>query len=211
MSSPVLAATGLYKSFRGTAVLRGATLALRRGETVAVAGENGSGKTTLLRIVAGLLRPDRGGIELRASFGYCPQEPELFSTLTVREHFRYFATAYGLPAGSAAGGWEARASGLLDRFRFAAWADRRVGELSGGTQQKLNLALALLHDPDLLVLDEPYAAFDWDTYLRFWDYVAEHRSRGGSLLIVSHLVHDRRQFDRVLSLDGGTLQCAANV
>ena len=79
----------------------------------------------------------------------------------------------------------------------------RVEELSGGTRAKLNLGLALLPDPDILLLDEPYAGFDWDTYLRFWDLAQDRRSSGRSLLIVSHFVVDEERFDRIVQLRDG--------
>ncbi len=95
---------------------------------------------------------------------------------------------------------------LLQRFGFAAHADALVAEVSGGTRQRLNLALALLHDPELLLLDEPYSGLDWETYLHFWDYAREARGRGRGLLIVSHFVYDRTALDRVLALSGGRLR-----
>jgi ABC-type multidrug transport system ATPase subunit len=78
-----------------------------------------------------------------------------------------------------------------------------VAELSGGTRAKLNLAVALLADPDLLLLDEPYAGFDWDTYQRFWDLTAERRARGRSVLVVSHFVTDQERFDRLVDMREG--------
>jgi ABC-2 type transport system ATP-binding protein len=81
----------------------------------------------------------------------------------------------------------------------------RVTEVSGGTRQKLNLALALLHEPALLLLDEPYAGFDWETYLLFWELARELRAAGCGLLVVSHLVYDARPFDRILTLARGRL------
>ena len=82
-----------------------------------------------------------------------------------------------------------------------------MNRLSGGTRQKLNLTLALLHDPDLLILDEPYSAFDWETYLHFWDYVREKRNQGASILIVSHLIYDPSSVDIRYQLKEGVLQC----
>ena len=81
-----------------------------------------------------------------------------------------------------------------------------MGELSGGTQQKLHLSLALLHRPDVLVLDEPYQAFDWDTYLRFWEFVEARRDDGTTIVIVTHIAHDRDRLTRTLELQAGRLQ-----
>ncbi|MGC1207632.1 MAG: ATP-binding cassette domain-containing protein [Ornithinimicrobium sp.] len=86
---------------------------------------------------------------------------------------------------------------------FARWRGARVEELSGGTRAKLNLGVALLPDPDLLLLDEPYAGFDWDTYQRFWELTQERRKAGRTLLIISHFISDVERFDRVYDLVEG--------
>lgn len=94
---------------------------------------------------------------------------------------------------------------MLERLHFETDRKKLVSLLSGGTCQKLNLALALLHDPEVLVLDEPYAGFDWTTYQRFWELTHELREAGKTILVVSHLIYDRSQFDRILELREGRL------
>jgi ABC-type multidrug transport system ATPase subunit len=192
---------GVRCAFHGRPVLRDVTLSLSPGSLVGLVGENGAGKTTLLRILAGLLEPDAGSISAQGRLGYCPQEPALFEALTVREHFRLFADALGIAD------WTTVAQPWIDRLRLGPSMHTLVGVASGGTRQKLNLALALLARPDVLLLDEPYAAFDWETYLEFWTIVAEARARGAAVLLVSHLVHDRERLDRVCSLSDGVLRC----
>ncbi|MCB2176401.1 MAG: ATP-binding cassette domain-containing protein [Actinomycetales bacterium] len=123
-------------------------------------GENGAGKSTLLKVIVGAVGHDAGEVDLRGRLGYCPQEPILYARLTCDEHLELFGKAYRM---SAVDVDRARES-LYATFGFGEWADVRVDELSGGTRAKLNLALALLPDPDVLLLDEPYAGFDWDTY-----------------------------------------------
>ena len=204
----VLRVEGVRKRFRTgppwrrrtVEVLRGASLEVRAGELVGLVGENGSGKSTLLQIVVGLLARDGGAVERPGRLGYCPQQPLLWEKLTVAEHFELFATAYGMDeqAGRTA------AAALLDELGFARYERYRVEELSGGTRQKLNLALALMHDPDLLLLDEPYAGFDWETYLRFWEMSEARRAAGMGILVVSHLLAERDRLTRVYELrDGG--------
>jgi ABC-2 type transport system ATP-binding protein len=158
----LLEARGVHKAYGRHKVLRGADLAVKPGQLVAVVGENGSGKSTLLKILAGSLAADRGDVWLTGTIGYCPQDPVLNENLTVSQHLRYFAAAYRLPALN-------RADTLLGMLGFGQFRHHAVGALSGGTRQKLNLTVALLHDPDVLLLDEPYQGFDWETYLRFWD------------------------------------------
>jgi ABC-2 type transport system ATP-binding protein len=206
-TEPVLAAydiektfrTGLWPRQRTRHVLTGADLELRPGEVVGLVGENGSGKSTLMKILVGTLAPDAGRVRRTGTLGYCPQEPLLYERLTCDEHFELFGHAYGLTAAV-----EARSRhSLYDVLGFAAYAGVRVDELSGGTRAKLNLGLALLHDPEVLLLDEPYAGFDWDTYLRFWEVVAERRHAGRSVLVISHFATDADRFDHVVELRAG--------
>jgi len=180
-------------------VLTGADLTVQAGEIVGMVGENGSGKSTLMKILVGSLEADSGRVDIRGSFGYCPQEPLLYERLTCDEHFELFGEAYGLEMSVT----EANRDDLYERFGFVRYRDMRVEELSGGTRAKLNLGLALLHDPDILLLDEPYAGFDWDTYLRFWDLAVERRDAGRAVLIISHFVADEERFDRIVHLREG--------
>ena len=169
------------------------------GELVGLVGENGSGKSTLMQIVVGMLDRDAGAVVRLGRLGYCPQTPMLWDNLTVDEHFELFAGAYGLDDTSLR-----RAVGeLLDELQFERYHDHRVEELSGGTRQKLNLALALMHDPALLLLDEPYSGFDWETYLRFWEMSERRRAGGMGILIVSHFLAERERLDRVYELRDG--------
>ena len=194
-------ARGLVKRYGRRAVLDGADLALGPGETVGIAGGNGAGKSTLLKVLAGFLRPDSGVVNSTVTVGYCPQTSLLYELLTVEEHFRYFAVARRIGECGVANGLD-----LARRYRFDHCWRERVGTLSGGTQQKLNLALALAGRPGLLLLDEPYSGFDWETYLLFWAHVAELKRSGTSLVIVSHLFYERGGFDRLLQIDSGRLR-----
>jgi ABC-2 type transport system ATP-binding protein len=182
-------------------VLKGASLEVRAGELVGLVGENGSGKSTLMQIVVGLLKRDGGTVERPGRLGYCPQVPMLWDKLTVDEHFELFARAYGLEESRR----ERAVLGLLDELQFARYRSYRVEELSGGTRQKLNLALSLMHEPQLLLLDEPYAGFDWETYQRFWEMSGRRRDAGMGILIVSHLLAERERLDRMYELCEGRI------
>lgn len=197
----VLDARGLHKRLGRRGVLAGVDLTVRRGEVVGICGENGSGKSTLMRILAGLVPPDRGTLRRDGTVGYGPQLPLLYDQLTVWEHFHYFAAARRLSSPL----WEGSARALLERYRFAQWGAYRSADLSSGTQQKLNLALALLAEPVVLLLDEPYGGFEWETYLRFWEHVRELSAAGRALVVVSHLFYDRARLDRTLVLHDGRL------
>ena len=205
--APVLRVDEITKSFhrgppwrrRMVDVLRGASLEVRGGELVGLVGENGSGKSVLMQIIVGLLPRDGGTVQAPARLGYCPQLPLLWDKLTVAEHFKLFGEAYGLSATAAVQSRDA----LLEELSFGRYLSYPVEELSGGTRQKLNLAIALLHGPQLLLLDEPYAGFDWETYLRFWEMAEARRREGMGVLVVSHLLSERDRLTKVYELRGG--------
>jgi ABC-2 type transport system ATP-binding protein len=194
--------TGIWPRRHSLSVLRGADVVLHPGEIVGMVGENGSGKSTLMKILVGALPSDSGTVRAQGRLGYCPQDPVLFQRLTCDEHFELFGRAYGMDTSAVALARE----GVYDALSFHQWRAARVDELSGGTRAKLNLGLALLSDPDLLLLDEPYAGFDWDTYQRFWELAAERRDAGRSVLIISHFITDGERFDRVLNLRDGVTE-----
>jgi len=189
---------------RTVEVLTGASLHVDAGELVGLVGENGSGKSTLMQVIVGLLGRDGGLVERPPRLGYCPQLPLLWDKLTVAEHFELFAQAYSLAPTVA----RASREGLLDELQFAKYVGYRVEALSGGTRQKPNLALALLHDPQLLLLDEPYSGFDWETYLRFWEMAERRRQEGMGILIISHMLAERDRLTRVYELRNGRCEVA---
>lgn len=195
----VMEVCGVHHAYRRRVVLGGVSLQLRSGVLAGIVGENGAGKTTLLKILSGELRPLSGTIRHSGKFGYCPQAAVLNDALTVRQHLQFFETAYGLKD-------LRRAEEVMERLHFHEYADELAGTLSGGTRQKLNLTLALMHDPQVLLLDEPYQGFDWETYQRFWDLAASLRECGRSVLVVSHLAYDTDRLDELWRLDGGLLQ-----
>ncbi len=206
-AEPVLAVHGITKAYRRgiwpvrrrRQVLRGVDLTLNAGEVVGLVGENGSGKSTLMKVIVGALAADDGTVTRSGRIGYCPQEPVLYGRLTCDEHFELYGHAYGM---SPAAMRDARAE-IYAALGFERYARTRADQLSGGTQAKLNLGLALLADPPVLLLDEPYAGFDWDTYQKFWGLVAARRAGGRAVLIVSHFVVDEQRFDRIVAIRDG--------
>ncbi|MEK7217383.1 MAG: ATP-binding cassette domain-containing protein [Chloroflexota bacterium] len=190
---------GVWKAFGKNQVLRGMSLQVAAGEVVAVVGENGSGKSTLLKILAGLEVADRGTVRMSGRIGYCPQSLELFEGLTVAENLIYFGAAYGLTQD----GLRQAGRRYLDRFRFTQYTGTLVSRLSGGTKQKLNLTLALLHNPALLLLDEPYQGFDYETFMNFASLLDEWRNDGKAVLTISHLITGDLRIDRTLELEDG--------
>ena len=177
-------------------VLSGINLTIRRGEVVAVVGANGAGKSTLLQLCAGLLRASGGSIERTPNFGYAPQLDSLAPLLTVDEHLRLFGSARGIRQGRSV----STGHRLLTRLGWTARGDQTAGTLSGGTQQKLNVALAQLDAPDLLLLDEPYQGLDALAYEDLWALISAWRASGAGVLLVTHLLRDVDLVDRVVEL-----------
>jgi ABC-type multidrug transport system ATPase subunit len=199
MLESVLQSQDLYKSFGRRKVLQGVNFSIYPGTLVGIVGENGAGKTTLLRILAGELQPNHGNVYRYGTMGYCPQTVILNDALTVNQHLDYFRAVYNISD-------LRRADELVEMLGFQEYRQQLVGTLSGGTKQKLNLTLALMHQPHVLLLDEPYQGFDWEIYLRFWDLVTELRERGCALLVISHLFFEQARFDEVYRLQEGQVR-----
>ncbi len=194
--NPQLVVSDVCKRYGQVTILEDVDLSVEAGEVVALTGENGAGKTTLMRICAGLLRPDQGTVRVGGGIGYCPQTPGLFDLLTADEHLVMFGRGAGL------GRTEAleRGHAILEEFGYPVGGRIVTHQLSGGTRQKLNLALALLTDPSILLLDEPYQGFDRGTYVNFWDHCHRWRQEGKSVIVVTHMLAELGRVDRVVEL-----------
>lgn len=192
--------SGLTTSFGTVRALYGIDLAIPAGALVGIIGGNGSGKTTLLRVLAGIVAADGGRAEvlgmdprrarssLRARTAYAGQDAALDPEMTGWETLRLFHALEGLPRGER----EACLSGVADRAGLRAFADRPVGTWSGGQRQRLHLALATLHAPDLLMLDEPAAGLDPDGRRDLWGQLAGFRDSGDArtALVATHDLAD---------------------
>ena len=124
---------------------------------------------------------------------------EIYDRLTVSETFRMFGAGYGMSRKEI----DAAKRRLADELDFERYLDYRVDQLSGGNRQKVNLSIALMHDPDVLMLDEPYTGFDWETYLRFWDMAQDLADDGTAVVMISHLIEERSRLDRVFEVRDG--------
>jgi len=194
---PRIRVRDLAMSYRRRPVLRGVSLDVRAGEVLLLVGPNGAGKSTLLRIVAGLTRPTSGHVAVSGPIGYAPQSGGLFEHLTPAEHLVLFGRGRGLTRARA----QREGQHIAAQLGWDAMSDGQVvGELSGGTRQKLNVVLAGLGDPDVLLLDEPYQGLDWESTRRFWELLWAWRDAGRAALVVSHAHDALDRVDAVMEL-----------
>jgi ABC-2 type transport system ATP-binding protein len=210
----------LHKRFGSRQVLDGFSLEVARGEVVGLLGPNGCGKSTVLNIVCQLLQADAGEIWLmgeplarlgaaaRARMGLCAQDCALYPDLLPEENLHFFGRLHGVPAAQR----HARVADLMERFGLAPHAATRVGRLSGGWQQRLHLAVSLVHRPELLVLDEPTAAVDVAARLDLWRLIEGLRDTGTTILLTSHqLAEAERLCSRVAVMQGGRVAALGTV
>ena len=191
-----LVVSGVVKNYGRRRVLDDVSLSVEAGEVLALTGENGAGKSTLMRICAGLLRADAGTVHVGGRIGYCPQSASLFELLTADEHLIMFGRGVGLSREDAL----SRGHALLAEFDFPVGRTVVTAHMSGGTRQKLNLALALLPDPAVLLLDEPYQGFDRGTYVNFWEHCKVWRAEGKAVVVVTHMLAELDRVDGVFEL-----------
>ncbi len=193
---PQLVVSQVAKRYGRTTILDGVDLTVHGGEVVALTGENGAGKSTLMRICAGLVKADAGEVTVGGAIGYCPQVPGLFELLTADDHLVMFGRGVGMGRSASLH----RGHALLEEFGYPLRERSVTRDLSGGTRQKLNLALALLTDPAVLLLDEPYQGFDRGTYVDFWDHCTTWRHSGKAVVVVTHMLAELDRVDRVVEL-----------
>lgn len=194
MSDPILKIHDATRSYGEVRALRGVSLEVHAGEVLALLGPNGAGKSTLLRAITTLDRLDEGSVQVcghdaateasaaRNCLGYAGQEAALDKVLTGREFLRFQAGLVHLPKKEG----RARGDELLARFNLTEAADREVGGYSGGMKRRLELAAALMHKPQLLVLDEPSTGLDYEARRELWHLLEELRGEGTALLLATH-------------------------
>lgn len=209
MATPTLAARGLRRTYGSLTALDGIDLHLEEPQILGIAGPNGSGKTTLIRCLLGLETPTSGEATVdgtpsraldgptRARIGYMPQATAVYDDLTVRENVRFFAGLYGVDDRAAA------VDAALDFVDLRGRADARIGALSGGMVRRTSLACAVVHDPDVLALDEPTVGLDPALRRTMWEGFRERRDEGSIVLVSTHYLEEARRCDRVLLLRDG--------
>jgi ABC-2 type transport system ATP-binding protein len=192
---------GLTVRFGPRAALEDVTLEVPPGRVTAVVGGDGAGKTTLLRVLAGALAPTAGEVRRPGPerIGHLPASSGTYPDLTVRENLAFVAAAYGVPAGAA----RERAEVLLSRTGLAGALDRLAGELSGGMRRKLGVVCAMLHRPELLVLDEPTTGIDPVSRADLWWLIARAAAEGAAVVLSTSYLDEAERAAWVLALDAG--------
>jgi ABC-2 type transport system ATP-binding protein len=214
MSDPAIAITNLTKRFGQFVALDRLSLTVERGEIFGLLGPNGSGKTTTVNIVSGLSAPSEGEVRVlgydvardarpvRAALGMVPQETALYDELTARANLTFHADLYGVPRAKR----DQRIAALLDLVQLTDRQTSRVGTFSGGMKRRLALARALLHDPQLLYLDEPTLGVDVQSRRALWDYILGQKAQGKTVLITTNYLEEANTLcDRLAILDHGQL------
>jgi len=208
MSDTAVEIAGVERRFGPVAVLRGLDLSIRCGTTTVLFGANGAGKTTLLRTIAGLCRPSRGSVHvfgvplpgdpaLRRRIGFLGHQSSVYGDLTAIENLAYYARLYGVPDAN-------RAAGLLEDLGLTGAASRPVRTYSRGMLQRLALARTLLHDPELILLDEPFTGLDPESADHLEHIISERCRRTATIILSTHdFERGLRVADRAVLIDGG--------
>lgn len=212
--SPAIDIVDLHKVYPGgwTAALDGLSLQVKTNQILGLLGPNGAGKTTCINIICGLVRQDRGSVSvfgadvekdrhrIRQMVGVVPQQIALFGNLTAVENFMYIGRLYGLSDRTI----KERSMYLLERLGLAAHADKRVARYSGGMKRRANIIASLLHEPELIILDEPTAGVDVQSRALIHEFLTEYHARGKTILYTSHHLDEAEELcDEVVIVDEG--------
>ena len=209
-----IAIEGLTKDYGGVRAVDGLTLTIPEGEVFGLLGPNGSGKTTTINCLTGLLKPTAGrvavegydvqsrGREAREVMGVSPQETAVYPYLTGRENVELFGQLYAVPKDKLRG----RVDYAIEKVGLMDDAGRRVGRYSGGMKRRVSIAMALVTDPKVVLLDEPTVGMDPQSRRAIWDFVMELKDKGKAVLLTTHYMEEAEEIcDRVGVIDHGKL------
>lgn len=204
----------LTKKFEDITAVDGLNLNINKGELFGLLGPNGAGKTTIINILCGLVTPTKGSVSVggynvqkelqnvKELIGVCTQETAVYPFLTGRENVELFGNLHAMPKQRI----KKNAEDLLEHLGLIEDANRRVGEYSGGMKRRINLIMALVHDPEIAFLDEPTVAMDPQSRRAVWDFIRELRKQGRTIILTTHYMEEAEELcDRVGIVDHGKL------
>lgn len=205
-----LTITNVSKKFNSVLAVNDVSFSLKKGQFVALLGPNGAGKTTLVEMIEGIQKPDKGRIVLdqkdwishasylRKKIGVCLQETKYMDFITVQEMIRLFTHIFKVP--------KTRISELINLFGADRYLTQHVNSLSGGQRQKVSLLLSLIHDPELLILDEPSTGLDPQIRREIWNLLLTYKEKGLTLLLTTHYMDEAECLcDRIMFMDQGKI------
>ena len=215
MTKPFIRIENLEKNYTTKKALQGVSLTINEGEILGLLGVNGAGKTTLSTLIAGIHPASAGSImhngtsiyenlvAYKKLIGYCPQKPNLDASLTLEENLLFSGSYYGIQAHDI----KSRVKHLMDQFNLHEYAKSQAAILSGGYKQRFLLARALIHQPKLLILDEPTVGLDPDVRRNLWELILTLKKQGTTILLTTHYIEEADQIsDRVCILDAGVIK-----
>lgn len=217
MSDTIIDVKNLSKSFNGKPAVKNVSLQVKRGEIFGFLGPNGSGKTTTIRMLCGLMTPDSGsgdclGYDIRKNsqeikrlVGYVPQMFSLYQDLTVKENLEFIARIYEEHD------YVSRAKTIMTELELTPYKNVMTARLSGGWKQRVSLGAALIHDPKLLLLDEPTAGVDPKARREFWDYITQLTTRGITALVSTHYMDEAERCNRLAYIVYGNLMAEGTI
>ncbi|WFO75472.1 ABC transporter ATP-binding protein [Desulfurococcaceae archaeon MEX13E-LK6-19] len=196
MPNPILVVDNIVKKYNDKIVLENVSFSVEENTIYSLLGPNGAGKTTLLSIITGIVLPTSGEVKIygrdpkdpdtRRIIGYCPQEPAVYEELTGYENLLFYARLYGIDESSA----KQRIHELLETFGLKEHSNKLVGKYSGGMKKRLSLAIALLPDPKILILDEPTTGMDPGIRRETWDLILDLKKKGKTIILATHYMEE---------------------
>jgi ABC-2 type transport system ATP-binding protein len=214
MKEPEIAIENLTKKFEDVTALDALTLEIEKGELFGLLGPNGAGKTTLIQVLCGILEPTSGSVQIggydvrketsrvKELIGVCPQDTAAYYFLSGRENVELFGNLHAMPKEKL----KKNTDELLEKMSLSEDANRRLGKYSGGMKRRINLIIALVHDPEIAFLDEPTVAMDPQSRHAVWDFIKELERKGKTIILTTHYMEEAQELcDRVGIIDHGKL------
>jgi ABC-2 type transport system ATP-binding protein len=214
MKEPEIIIENLTEKFEDVTAIDGLSLEIEKGELFGLLGPNGAGKTTTIKVLCGLLKPTSGSVQVaghdirkeidkvKEIIGVCPQDTATYAFLSGRENVELFGNLHTMPKGKLKKNTEE----LLEKMSLKEDANRRLGKYSGGMKRRINLIIALVHDPEIAFLDEPTAAMDPQSRHAVWDFIKELETKGKTIILTTHYMEEAQELcDRIGIMDHGKL------